>query len=452
MDSTPKSGKEESETTVGEHILVDTVDRLCSGKVDLREYVGEICARIETLDNRIKALLPEPDRLQRLFDEIAVLRSNFNGQLPPLYGVPVAIKDIFHVEGLQTRAGSQLPPKVLAGPESSCVKKLRSAGVLVLGKAVTTEFACFKSGPTRNPRNLEHSPGGSSSGSAAAVAAGYCPLALGSQTIGSIVRPAAFCGVVGFKPSYGRVNTGGFIHCSPSVDTIGTFTQDVCAAVVAASVICDDWRKLGRENSKVFRRPVLGVPTGPYLDQMEAPSRLDFYDQLTRLQTAGYDVVEVPAYADISVINDRHRRMMVGEMAQVHEQWYADHGAVYDGGTADLIEQGRRVSDEEIATGRNGRTQLRGELDDLLRSNGLDLWACPAATGPAPKGLTTTGDPIMNLPWTHAGLPTVSLPAGMSSDTGMPLGLQFVASFGRDEELLSWASQIEQDLGDNEAQ
>ena len=169
------------------------------GRPGLVEEIDEACRYIEALDSDIRALLPEADRRSRLLEEAGRLQTEAAADLP-LFGMLVAVKDIIHVDGFETRAGSQLPAAVLAGPEAGCIRALRAAGALVLGKAVTTEFACFKPAATRNPRNLRHSPGGSSSGSAAAVAAGYCPLALGSQTIGSIARPAAFCGIVGFKP------------------------------------------------------------------------------------------------------------------------------------------------------------------------------------------------------------------------------------------------------------
>ena len=235
------------------------------GGPGLVEGIDEACSRMEALDSDIRALLPEADRRSRLLEEAGRLPAEAAAGMP-LFGMLVAVKDIIHVDGFETRAGSQLPAEVLAGPEAGCIEALRRAGALVLGKSVTTEFACFKPAATRNPLNLGHTPGGSSSGSAAAVAAGYCPLALGSQTIGSIVRPAAFCGIAGFKPGYGRIEISGFIHCSPSVDTIGTFTRDVATAARAASVLCGEWRT----GVSAAGRPVLGIPEGPYLDQIRA--------------------------------------------------------------------------------------------------------------------------------------------------------------------------------------
>jgi len=154
----------------------------------------------------------------------------------------VGIKDIFHVDGFVTRAGTRVPPERFAGPEAASVALLREAGALIAGKTVTTEFAYFEPGPTRNPHNPAHTPGGSSSGSAAAVAAGLCQLALGTQTIGSVIRPAAFCGVVGFKPSFGRIPTSGLVYFSRTIDHVGLFTQDLDGMELAASVLCRDWQ------------------------------------------------------------------------------------------------------------------------------------------------------------------------------------------------------------------
>ncbi len=171
---------------------------------------GPDLARLEEADAQIRSLMPERGRAERLERELSATPDG------PLRGLVVGVKDIFHVDGLPTTAGSTLPVEELAGPEAAAVSLLRNAGAVVLGKTVTTEFAFAEPGPTRNPRNPEHTPGGSSSGSAAAVAAGHCPLALGSQTVGSVIRPAAFCGVVGYKPSYGRISTAGVIPLAES--------------------------------------------------------------------------------------------------------------------------------------------------------------------------------------------------------------------------------------------
>ena len=216
-----------------------TVETLRGGQLDLLTYIDELCDRIDANDPYLHALLPETDRRSRLRTDAAALQTRFPdpASRPPLYAIPVGVKDTFPVDGFPTQAGSQLPPGLFVAPETTCVTMLRAAGVLILGKTVTTEFAYFEPGPTRNPHNLNHSPGGSSSGSVAAVAAGFCPLALGTQVIGSTIRPAAYCGIVGFKPTYGRIPTDGLVKCSDSVEHVGYFTQDVEGSAFVASLL-----------------------------------------------------------------------------------------------------------------------------------------------------------------------------------------------------------------------
>jgi Asp-tRNA(Asn)/Glu-tRNA(Gln) amidotransferase A subunit family amidase len=418
--------------------LAGTVAALRSGQRDLLTYIGEICDRIDALEPRIQALLPEPGRRERLLAQAAGLQQRFPdpAQRPPLYGALLGVKDIFRVDGFPTRAGSQLPAALFAGPQASSVTRLCEAGALVLGKTVTTEFAYAEPGPTRNPHNPGHTPGGSSSGSAAAVAAGFCPLALGTQTIGSVIRPAAFCGIVGFKPTYGRIPTDGVIAYSVSVDTVGLLTQDVAGMILAASLLCDGWRPASETS-----RPTLAVPDGPYLAQASGEALAAFERQVAILESAGYRVKRVAALDDIQEINRRHQYMAGAELAQVHADWFAAYESLYRARTAELIRLGRMVSAEQLAEGRAGRTQLRDELEALMRRGGIDLWICPAAVGPAPEGLASTGETVMNLPWTHAGMPALTLPAGQAAN-GLPLGLQVVAPSLDDEQLLAWAEPM----------
>ena len=210
--------------------LAPTVAALSSGALDLRTYLEETCARLDELEPQLCAFLPESERRTRLRAEARALLARFPDAIerPALFGVPVGIKDLFRVAGFETRAGSCLPPEVFAGAEASIVTRLRQAGALVLGKTTTEEFAYRGTPPpTRNPHNLAHTPGGSSSGSAAAVAAGLCPLALGTQTLRSTIGPAAYCGTVGFKLSHARVPLDGLVLLSASIDSLGLFTLDV---------------------------------------------------------------------------------------------------------------------------------------------------------------------------------------------------------------------------------
>jgi len=418
------------------------LDSLRSGD---RAFLEELQARFETVEPELHAFLPEERRFERLNTEFGELEKRFPAadDRPPLFGLPIGVKDIFRVDGFETRAGSRLPPASLAGQQAVCVSQLKQAGGLVLGKTVTTEFAYFSPGPTRNPHHPGHTPGGSSSGSAAAVSAGLAPTALGTQTIGSINRPAAFCGVVGFKPSFGRISTQGVFPLSASFDTVGFFTQEVEAARLMASILIADWRP-----AAVGQKPVLGVPTGPYLDKASTEGRTHLERVIEQLRRAEFHVVEVPAMPDYPEIVERHNRVLAAEAAEVHREWFSKFEPLYHAKTAELIRRGQAVRPSELAAGRAGGEELRAELSRLMGQGGLDLWISPSAMGPAPEGLESTGDPAMNLPWTHAGLPTISLPTGRSED-GLPLGTQLAGGWQRDGQLLGFAAMIETIVGES---
>ncbi|GHO96863.1 glutamyl-tRNA amidotransferase subunit A [Reticulibacter mediterranei] len=418
--------------------LAPTATELRSGQRDLLEFVNEICDRIDALEPQIQALLSEPERRARLLTEAASLQRRYPDptQRPPLYGVLLGVKDIFRVDGFSTRAGSQLPSTLFTGPQASCVTILQKAGAIVLAKTVTAEFASDEPGPTRNPHNLAHTPGGSSSGSAAAVAAGFCQLALGTQTVGSVIRPAAFCGIIGFKPTYGRISADGLIPYAVSSDTIGIMTQDVAGAALAASLLCHDWRA-----TTMSAKPVLAIPNGPYLAQASREALRAFEQQLRLLTNAGYTIKRVAVLDDIQSINTMHQQLTTAEMAQVHQRWLAAYQQLYRPRTVEKIHTGQKVSHAQSTEARSSRSQVRVRLEAVMKREGIDLWICPAAIGPAPEGITSTGSTLMNLPWTHAGMPVLTLPAGKATD-GLPLGLQMIAPVMADEHLLAWAEPM----------
>jgi Asp-tRNA(Asn)/Glu-tRNA(Gln) amidotransferase A subunit family amidase len=422
--------------------------QLRSGELALPDYLRELEARFASREPDVLAFLPEPGRFERLQTEAAALEQRFPdlAARPALFGLPVGVKDIFHVDGYPTQAGSRLPADRLAGSEARCVSRLRAQGALILGKTVTTEFAYFAPGPTRNPHSPGHTPGGSSSGSAAAVAAGLAPLALGTQTIGSIVRPAGFCGVLGFKPSRERISREGVIPLSESLDHVGFFAADLDTARAAAAALFEDWHGLPETEA----RPKLGVPTGPFLGQATPEGIEHFWSAVERLREAGFRVERVDALADLEDIVRRNQQLLAAEAARAHERWFAEFAERYHPRTAALIREGQQVPAAELERARAGTKELRKTLTGLMEAHGLDLWMAPSATGPAPEGLESTGNPAMNLPWTHAGLPTLSLPSGRSAD-GLPLGTQFIGRFGEDERLLGWAHGLEQVLGWTEA-
>jgi Asp-tRNA(Asn)/Glu-tRNA(Gln) amidotransferase A subunit family amidase len=405
-------------------------------------YLDAREARFAEREPSLQAFVPEEGRFDRLRRELAELERRWPDERrrPPLFGVLLGVKDIFHVDGFKTRAGSRLPPSVLRGREAPSVTALKNAGALILGKTVTPEFAFFTPGPTRNPWNPDHTPGGSSSGSAAGVAAGLCAVALGTQTIGSILRPAAFCGVVGFKPSRTQVPRAGVIPVAPSLDEVGFFTRSVETARLVASLLCDRWRPYPPE-----RQPRLAVPVGPYLSHVSREGMVHFRSVCDRLADAGYEILPVPAMEDFEEVVARHYRVVAAEAARVHRRWFARFEERYQPKTAELILKGQAITDEELARDLAGCGRLGDELTRLMDRHRFDLWISPSAVGPAPLGLDSIGDPVMNLPWTQACMPAVSLPAGRNAD-GLPLGLQVASVMGDDEDLLHWAADLERVL------
>ena len=412
-------------------------------RASLDALIEAACDRLNRDEPRIRGFLPEPGRRPRLHDDAAALAARYPepSTRPPLFGMLVGVKDIFAVGGFDTRAGSALPPEAFEMPQGPAVTRLLAAGALILGKTVTTEFAYADAGATTNPHDPTRTPGGSSSGSAAAVACGYAALALGSQTVGSVLRPAAFCGVVGFKPSFGRVPADGVVPYSPSVDTVGWFAPDIGGARRAAAVILDGWR----DTPAPVRAPVVGVPSEAYLAQAQPAARAAFEATLVRLAAAGVEVRRVPILHDIDAINAHHRALITVEFGEVHAQRFARYGALFRANSAALFDAAQRVTPGERAAGLASRLALREALHaamdaPALDERDIDVWASPAATGPAPVGLTFTGDPVMNLPWTHAGVPAIAIPAGTLD--GMPLGLQLAGRFGGDEALLAAAAAL----------
>lgn len=404
---------------------------------ELDTYLNEICDRIDACEAQVHAFVPEADRRERL-GSCVVSRGPLTGR--PLGGVAVGIKDIISVDGLDTRAGSALPPALFASPQASVVHRLLSAGALVAGKTVTAEFAVSAPGPTTNPHNPRHTPGGSSSGSAAAVAAGMVPLAIGTQTIGSVIRPAAYCGVVGYRPTWGRIPTDGVIANAPSLDVVGCFAADIASVTAAAAVLCDGWQA----SRPPTPRPVLGVPQGAFLDKASPESLLAFEASVALLMEAGVDVRRVPTLDDIDVVAGHLYTVNRYELAQVHASWYAHYQPRYREQTAESIEQGRALTRQDYTEAVRYRARFRQQLIQTMADSGIDVWLSPSATGPAPEGLTSTGDPILCVPYSFAGLPAVSLPSGRQA--GLPLGLQLAGRPGSDEQLLVWATAVESAL------
>ncbi|MFW6096546.1 MAG: amidase [Chloroflexota bacterium] len=411
---------------------------LRSGALPLLSYVDQLQVHFERREPGVRAFVEEEGRFERLREDAEALQRRYPEpeMRPPLFGAALGVKDIFHVDGMQTRAGSTLPVEALQGHEGAVVTAFKKAGALILGKTVTTEFAYFAPGPTRNPHHPAHTPGGSSSGSAAAVGAGLCPLALGTQTIGSVNRPAAFCGVVGLKPSYERISRAGVIPLSPSLDHVGLFTTDIFSMTLAASLVLGNWQPPARRE-----RAVLAVPQGPYLQRASREGLAHFEATCSALARAGFEVKEVRAFDDFEAIEVRHMALMSAEAARVHDAWFSKYDHLYHAKTAALLTRGAMVSAADVVAAREARLTLRRQLLDLMNAEQFDLWITPAAPGVAPAGLESTGDPVMNLPWTQSGLPSLTIPSGYN-EQGLPFGLQVVGPWHGDELLLVQAQEI----------
>ncbi|MFH0866019.1 MAG: amidase [Bacteroidota bacterium] len=416
--------------------LSEIAANLRNGSMDLFVFINYLCDRIDDVEPEILSLLPEEYRRKRLLKEAKQLLEKYPDKKnrPLFFGIPIGVKDIFRADGFQTRCGSSLPAELFEGKEASCVTRLKNAGAIILGKTVTTEFAYFEPGPTKNPNNINYTPGGSSSGSAAAVAAGFAPFAFGTQTIGSVIRPAAYCGIIGFKPSYGRIATDGVIPFSESADHIGFFTQDIEGCILASSILCERWNTAtaGEYHKESI---VIGVPEGKYLEQASPEILVAFEKQIKILEGIGISVKRINTFENIDEINRIHRLMVAAEMTEVHKNWFEKYSSLYCSHSKEIIETGMKVNEQELESARNGRFQLRQELESLKNISNIDLWISPATLTLPPEGIKSTGSPLMNLPWTYAGFPAITVPAGKMKNN-LPVGLQFCGSFNEDEKLL----------------
>lgn len=406
--------------------LAHTLSALKSGQLDLLSHLDALCDRIEAVDPHLHCFVEEPDRRARLRVDAERLLQAFprSDDRPSLFGLAMGVKDIYRADGFDTRCGSALPPALFAGSESGLVTRLKSAGALIVGKTVTTEFAWFEPGPTRNPLNPEHTPGGSSSGSAAAVAAQLAHAALGTQTIGSIIRPAAYCGITGVKPSAGSLPTDGIIPFSKTFDHPGFFTQDLESAEHLAAVICDEWQV---PHPPKTGKPVIGLPDNAFLEQADTTIQQTFENQVKKLADAGFTIIKTKMINNIDQINEYHKALAAKEFSDVHEEWFETYGHLYGKHSIDLVHTGRKVSTGMVREILQLREKATLEVASLMDSEGIDCWLSPSATSLPPKGLESTGSPLMNLPWTFTGLPCISIPVQSrinSSPLPFPAGLQ----------------------------
>ncbi|OGA80093.1 MAG: hypothetical protein A3G27_02260 [Betaproteobacteria bacterium RIFCSPLOWO2_12_FULL_66_14] len=351
----------------------------------------------------------------------------------PLHGVPVGIKDIFDTADMPTEYNSAIYRGHRPRADAAAVTLLRQAGCVVLGKTVTAEFANLHPPATRNPRNPAHTPGGSSSGSAAAVADRMVPLALGTQTAGSVIRPAAFCGVIGLKPSFGSINRTGVKPVSDTLDTIGLFANTVEDAALALNILSS--RPVPDFSAKITA-PRIGVARTSRWNDADAATHAALESAARRLASAGADVKDAALPPAAEALFDAQGLIMNFEAARALAWEQSNHREAISATLLKRLDEGWAVSREQYDNARQTARDARRQFADLMR--GYDLLLTPSARGEAPLGLASTGDSLFNRVWTLLGVPSVSLPSG-SGPNGLPLGIQLVSAIEQDTALLAHA-------------
>ncbi len=361
----------------------------------------------------------------------------------PLHGIPIAVKDLIDTADMPTAYGSPIYRGHRPAADAACVARARAAGAIVLGKTVTTEFAAFTPGRTANPRHSGHTPGGSSSGSAAAVADGMAPLALGTQTAGSVIRPAAFCGCVGYKPSFGLISRAGIKPLAKSLDTLGIFAGNVADAALFAGFLAE---------RPALRHPVLPSPPprfGLYHTPMwhEAePATAAALDRAHRaLERAGALVEELAIAPEHRGLTAAQDRIMLYKMAQALAYERLERGAELSPRLAQMLDAGLSVGSADYDACLVEAAVARAGLDRFFA--GCDAVLAPAAPGEAPAGLGSTGDPVFNRMWTLLGVPCVTVPARWA-ESGLPTGVQLVGRIRDDARVMAAAAFLERALAE----
>ena len=428
-------------------------------RITSKELVAAFLARIERLEPSLQAweTVDADGALETAGELDAELASR--GPRGALHGVPVGFKDIYFTAGMPTTMSSRIYAGFVPDYDSECVVRLKRAGAIVLGKTVTTEFAMGDPPRTRNPWNAAHTPGGSSSGSAVAVAARMCPVATGSQTAGSVNRPAAYNGVIGFKPTFGRVSRYGVFPVSWTLDTLGWMSRCVeDAALVLDAVAGYDPRDVASAELPPSRAadaamaPVAAPCIGPveefFSENASAEVRAHTASIADQLRSAGAEVEPFTLPGSFSGIYGAQLAIDYSECAMVHRETFLDRPDDYAPNVRSRLECGALIPAAAYVQAQRLRGRFRRDMEAALRR--YDAVLTPATPTPAPRGLSTTGDPMFQSPWTVAGLPVVTLPTGLSSE-GLPLAVQIVGKPFDDERLLAvagWAERVlSADLG-----
>jgi len=427
----------------------EAVAEVASGRLSSVDLVKSCLVRIDQTDGAIKAWAYLDG--EAALDQAAMCDRQRKAGLAtgPLHGVPVGLKDIIDTADMPTQRGTPIFAGRQPVADARLVEHLREAGAVIMGKTVTTELAFVHASETRNPHNPDRSPGGSSSGSAAAVAAQHVPLAVGTQTNGSVIRPASFCGTFGFKPTRGVISREGVLQTSVSLDQIGCFGR----TLADVALLTDAMASYDQRDAESFARPRPAMLTGAGADVPVTPDlawfELPFHDRLAEDARAGFDqllevlgpqVTRLPAADTLS--------NLVAVQARIHEYEICQHQRlVFD-------ENWDRLSETVKPVVARGRQITKTEYDDALAVKTsaqaffaeffteYDAIIAPASTGEAPRFGPSTGDPIFCTLWTLAGLPSVTLPL-LVGDTGLPIGVQVIGAAEKDDRLLRTARWLQ---------
>lgn len=409
--------------------------------------------------SRMDALEPELDAWVRV-DRETVLADAQQRQAEldsgaatgPLHGVPIGIKDIYNIAGIPTTCGSKVYADFIPDETAVTIDLLEEAGAVVLGKTVTTEFACMDPSHAKNPWNPAHTPGGSSSGSAASVAARMCPIAMGSQTVGSVLRPASYNGIVGLKPTYGRVSRRGVVPVSWSLDTVGWMgrsVEDMALLLqvmagpdeldpVASRLLAGDYLS-GLESASP---PRIGLITSFFMEESDQETQAQTRAVLKKLKSAGASVVEVTLPESFKTATEDQLLIMNVEAASFHKPMYEKQAQDYRPKLREMLRQG--LATDAITYTKALERRLRFTADMKLLTEQADVLLTPSTPTAPLADLTNTGDSRFQGPWTSCGLPTITLPAGLA-ESGLPLGVQLIAPPFEEARLLSiarWCEKI----------
>jgi aspartyl-tRNA(Asn)/glutamyl-tRNA(Gln) amidotransferase subunit A len=410
--------------------------RIREGRLSPVALVEACLERIRALDGELRAWthVDEAGALASAREREAQVRG---GAVGPLHGVPVGVKDIFDVAGMPTTGGARAWAHQRPARDAAAVARLRAAGAIVLGKTATTEFAYRDPAPTRNPWDREHTPGGSSAGSGAGVGARMVPVALGSQTVGSVLRPAAYCGVVGLKPTHGLVPVDGVIPLAWSLDHVGVLARSVGDAAAVLGVLA------GRDlEPPATPAPRLAV-AAELLARCEPATAAQIETAVRRFAAAGASVAEVKLPPSFAELHAAGLLVLEVEAAAFHEETWRAHRREYGKEIGALVEAGLGRPAAAYVRANRARLRFREEVMPLLA--GADALVAPTAPAPAPAGLGSTGDGSLCAPWSYTGVPAITLPSGLAA-SGLPHALQLVAAAGEERRLLGVAQWCEDAL------